>query len=78
MLEPIPRGQALRPLLIAAVIVAAIFAAYHNSFDVPFVFDDGPGIVENPSIRQLWPLTDVLMPPRGKGLTVEGRPVLNL
>ncbi|HUR56101.1 MAG TPA: tetratricopeptide repeat protein, partial [Opitutaceae bacterium] len=31
-----------------------------------------------PSIRQLWPLTDVLMPPRGKGLTVEGRPVLNL
>ncbi|MES2697393.1 MAG: tetratricopeptide repeat protein [Verrucomicrobiota bacterium] len=62
----------------ALVLVAAIFAAYANSIDAPFVFDDPLAIVENPTIRQLWPLTDVLLPPRGEGLSVEGRPVLNL
>lgn len=25
--------------------------AYHNSFDVPFQFDDFPSIVENPLVR---------------------------
>jgi tetratricopeptide (TPR) repeat protein len=65
-------------LLAATVIMAAGGAAYHNSFDGPFVFDDLLAIPENPTIRRLWPLTDVLLPPRGEGLSVEGRPVLNL
>src|SRR5688572_33030910 len=65
-------------MLVSATLVAAIVAAYLNSLGGPFVFDDLLAILENPTIRRLWPLTDVLFPPRGEGLTVEGRPVLNL
>ena len=65
-------------MLIGAALVVAIVAAYLNSLDGPFVFDDALAIPENPTIRRLWPLTDVLFPPRGEGLSVEGRPVLNL
>ena len=35
------------------IIIAAAFAAYANSFHVPFVFDDGHTIVENTGIRDL-------------------------
>ena len=57
--------------------MAATIAAYHNSFSVPFVFDDGLAIVENPTLRQLWPPWAAFSPPSGQGLTVEGRPLLN-
>jgi hypothetical protein len=63
---------------VGAGLVVAVVAVYHNSLAVPFVFDDPLAITENPTIRLLWPLTDVLLPPRGEGLSVEGRPVLNL
>jgi tetratricopeptide (TPR) repeat protein len=59
------------------VIVAAGLIAYHNSFSGPFVLDDYSSIPDNPSIRKLWPLSGPLSPPKGRGLTVEGRPVLN-
>jgi tetratricopeptide (TPR) repeat protein len=59
------------------LLVLAVLAAYHNSFTGPFIFDDRPSIVENPTIRQLWPVTAALSPPQGEGLTVSGRPVLN-
>src|SRR5687768_14114124 len=65
-------------MLVGATLVAAIVSAYFNSLGAPFVFDDLLAIPENPTIRRLWPLTDVLFPPRGEGLSVEGRPVLNL
>lgn len=68
----------LTVLWAGAILVAAALAAYHNSFTVPFIFDDRPSIVENSTIRHLWPVTDALSPPRGEGLTVSGRPVLNL
>lgn len=41
-------------------ILIAGFLAYHNSFSGVFVFDDLPQIYANPSIRQLWPIWDVL------------------
>ncbi len=63
---------------LAVLLVAAVGAVYSNSFGGPFVFDDALSIVENPSIRQLWPLTQVLSPPSGQGITVEGRPLVNL
>lgn len=54
-------------------------AAYHNSLQGPFVFDDEPAIVANPSIRRLWPLGDVLWPELADGgITVSGRPLVNL
>jgi tetratricopeptide (TPR) repeat protein len=61
----------------ALVIVLAGWAAYANSLNAPWVFDDSPSIVDNASIRRLWPLWDVLTPPEnGSGVT--GRPVTNL
>ena len=65
------------PLAAGLVIAAAVLAAYANSLSVPFVFDDGPSIADNPTIRRLWPIGPALSPPAG-GLTVSGRPVLNL
>lgn len=64
--------------LAVAGLVGAIFVAYHNSFSGPFVFDDGPGILGNPSIRHLSELGDVLSPPTDRGQTVGGRPLVNL
>ncbi len=54
---------------------------YSNSFCGPFVFDDCEAIRDNPTIRQLPSLGRVLFPETGafsKGVTVEGRPLLNL
>jgi tetratricopeptide (TPR) repeat protein len=61
----------------AAVIAGAALAAYGNSLGGAFVLDDVRSIVENPTIRQLWPLSIPLHPPQGD-LTVNGRPLLNL
>jgi hypothetical protein len=67
------KQERTRVLAAAGVLVLAVIAAYHNSLSGPFVFDDPLAIVENPTIRKLWPLSDVLLPPRGEGLSVEGR-----
>ena len=64
----------LAPLL----VVAAAWFAYHNSFTGSYFHDDFGSIPENPSIRQLWPLGKPLSPPQRGGLTVEGRPLINL
>ncbi len=66
-----------RIFLAGGMIVAAGLAAYWNSLGCPFVFDDMPAIVNNPTIRHLWPLGNVLAPPSGGG-GVSGRPLLNL
>lgn len=60
----------------ALSIVVAGIAVYSNSLGGPFLFDDQEGIVENPTIRRLWPLSEVLSPPRNT--SVAGRPVANL
>ena len=73
-----PRADPSSPRWLALALVAAVVAVYANSLRAPFVFDDLLSIVENPTIRQLWPLTAPLSPPSGQGLTVEGRPLLNL
>jgi tetratricopeptide (TPR) repeat protein len=63
--------------LACGVLVFAVFAAYSNSFSGPFVYDDKDSIVENLTLRHLWPFSDALAP-LGGGLTVSGRPALNL
>ena len=63
-------------LLAAALIVLAAIAAYSNSFRGEFLFDDEVAVVDNPTIRSLWPIWTVLCPPTG-GETVTGRPLLN-
>ena len=61
-----------------AFLVLAVLLIYANTVSAPFVFDDQLSITENSTIRQLWPLSTPLSPPSGQGLTVEGRPILNL
>ncbi len=60
----------------AVGIAVATVVAYSNSFSGTLFFDDTASIVENKSIRQLWPLSDVLFAPAIAGTA--GRPLLNL
>jgi tetratricopeptide (TPR) repeat protein len=77
-LEPAAAISSRRVVVLACVgLVLVVFAAYSNSLSGPFVYDDKDSIVENLTLRHLWPLPGVLAPLRG-GLTVSGRPVLNL
>jgi hypothetical protein len=70
---------ALVSFLAIVLIGAAVCFAYGNSLRGEFVFDDFNSVVENQSIRHLWPLSGVLAGhPGARGATVEGRPVLNL
>jgi protein O-mannosyl-transferase len=63
-------------------LAAAVAAVYGPAVDSPFIFDDATSVVNNPSIRRLWPLVDFssdlspLSPPRG--LPTSARPVVNL
>jgi tetratricopeptide (TPR) repeat protein len=61
--------------LAAVAIVAAVVAAYSNSFRGPFIFDDTTAIEKNESIRSLRSI-EVLIPP-GRA-TVARRPLTNL
>jgi tetratricopeptide (TPR) repeat protein len=76
---PASNATSRRALWLAgAGLVLAVLAAYANSLGGPFVFDDQPAIVENPSIRRLWPPGPVLAPELDGGLTTSGRPLVNL
>ena len=68
------KTQKLIPLL----VVAAGLLAYGNSFTGPFLFDDVKSILQNRTIRHLWPIGEPLSPPHQGGTTVEGRPLANL
>jgi Tfp pilus assembly protein PilF len=61
----------------AVILAGACLAVYWNSLGAPFLFDDGPAILRNETIRQLWPLDRVLQPPL-EGAGVTGRPLVNL
>ena len=63
------------PAYAALVLITAGTLAYLNSFTGPFVFDDEPSILGNASIRRF---ATAWWPPADGGLTVSGRPVLNL
>jgi protein O-mannosyl-transferase len=63
-------------LLAVGVISLAALAAYANSFAGAFVFDDQGWIVENTTIRHLWPIGDVLFPV--DAARVGGRPIVSL
>ena len=58
------------------LIIAAGLFAYHNSFSVPFIYDDWNTVVENLFIRRLWPLVTPLSAAPGDALA--GRPVVSL
>ena len=64
------------------VLGLAVYLLYFPAADGPFIFDDSATIVNNTSIRQLWPLpilgagTGPLNPP--PATPVYGRPLVNL
>jgi protein O-mannosyl-transferase len=63
--------------LAGAVLLIAVCAVYANSWSAPFVFDDFLAITQNPTIRHLDRLGDVLSSPLyATGST--GRPVVSL
>ena len=63
-------------LAVAAVLILAALGAYWNSFHVPFLMDDRLSIGENPSIRHLGRIGDVLSPsPPAQTIA---RPLVNL
>ena len=76
----IPRGVILAMGIL--VLGVAVFVVYYPAASSPFIFDDFASIVDNPSIRQLWPLVGSgksegpLNPP--DGTPVYGRPLVNL
>ena len=64
-------------LLCAAALVIAASLAYAPSLSIPFFFDDVVAISQNPSIRVLSRIGDVLSPPDNGG-GMMGRPLVNL
>lgn len=60
----------------AVALAVAVCVAYAPALRAPFIFDDITSIVENASIRRLWPPSVPLHPPAG-GNAVSGRPVVN-
>jgi len=65
------------PKAAAIIIILAGVAAYHNSLQGEFMFDDNGSIEDNPTIRSLWPIWKVLSPP-GDWQAIQNRPVVNL
>jgi tetratricopeptide (TPR) repeat protein len=64
-------------LLAQGLIALATIIAYSNTLSVPFIFDDEMAIKENATIRRLWPIGKMLVPP-GNGAAVQRRPVANV
>lgn len=65
------------PFAEAAIALAGL-AAYGNSLAGEFIYDDRASILQNPTIRDLGRIGRVLNPALPGGVTVNGRPVLNL
>ena len=68
--------ERLRLPFAALALIATVLLAYANSLAGEFVFDDQSSVVENTSIRSLWPPAAVLLPPAEAGIC--GRPFANL
>jgi tetratricopeptide (TPR) repeat protein len=71
-------GKGGRGWLPVMLIVAAGLLAFANSFSGPFIFDDVPAIVENPTLQGLRRPSELLAPPALRGAGVAGRPMVNL
>ena len=71
--------QAIGPPWFAIVVlVATVLAGYANSLRCPFVFDDRHDIIDNPTIRRLWPPGDLFLVRSENAAALQTRPVVNL
>ncbi len=75
-------GRGVVLFLGVLVLGAAVLLVYYPAARGPFVFDDAGTIVDNPSIRQLWPLVGDEESPGSlnapRTTAVHGRPLVNL
>lgn len=71
---PSPSPWHRSPVFAALLLTLAGVGAYHNSFGGPFIFDDEPSLLENPTLSSLW---RAWWPPTEGGITISGRPLLN-
>ena len=70
-------ANALRlPIGPLALIVCAGTLTYWNSLDTPFIWDDRTTVIDNQTIRSVWPLWGPLVPPLET--PVSRRPLVNL
>jgi tetratricopeptide (TPR) repeat protein len=60
----------------AVLIILVGIVTFANSLRAPLIWDDQTSIVNNPTIRELWPLTTALTTPPES--PTSGRPVANL
>jgi len=74
--RPLPKSGLASTVLLAIVLAGAAGWAYSTSFPGVFVLDDKFGIVDNPNIKALWPLTRAMWAP--PEMPVSGRPVASL
>ena len=78
----LPVANGVATLLAALILAATVITIYSGAARAPFIFDDEPCIVNNPSIMNLQPLwgdepgTSPLRPPQD--YTTAGRPLVNL
>nr|WP_320132886.1 tetratricopeptide repeat protein [uncultured Holophaga sp.] len=69
------RHRVWPPWAMALLLVLAVLLAYSNSLHSPFTYDDYCDVLDQYTIRHLWPLRDVLILP-GKGWL--NRPLVTL
>lgn len=72
--SPAPTARRRPEWWFAQALIVVLAVLYAGSLDAPFVFDDHDSIPGNPSILSL----GTALTPPGGGVTVQGRPVLNL
>lgn len=72
-IHAVPRARAA---VCAVILAGAVILVFSSGIRGQFVFDDLEAIVENPTIRRLSNLKEVLCPP--VDTTVAGRPLVNL
>ena len=72
----VPGAGIGRGLLRTLLLLALVAGIYGRAMPGPFVFDDQTAIVENESLRSLWPISQLLAQP--PDLTTSGRPVVAL
>ena len=72
----VSRGQ-FAVVLAAGTVVLAGIAVYSNAICCPFVFDDEPDIVDNASIRRIWPLWSPMVLRSGGRTYLTSRPAAN-
>ena len=67
--------EAWTPWLLVLLLAVLVVLAYSNTLHSPFTYDDYNDILENASVRHLWPLWEVI---RVSGQGFMTRPIANL